>query len=153
MKVILFLEVDQVIYTKVHDAMFKMEAKGYEIFEKVIPLMGGFYIGIWMLRTIYEQFNKCGVTELLYVVRLGEKGTITRNVKGGDIKEGILLHNNFLQALLRHITDNQPLHKLQTVITHEIIHSMIHYCRHKMLPTLYRAMAAFMNIYLEMVNI
>ena len=105
-----------------------------------------------MLRTIYEQFNKCGVTELLFEVGLGKKGTIKRNVKGGDIKEGILLHNNFLQALLRHITDNQPLHKLQTVITHEIIHSMIHYCRHKMLPTLYRAMAAFMNIYLEMVN-
>ena len=101
MKVILFLEVDQVIYTKVHDAMFKMEAKGYEIFEKVIPLMGGFYIGIWMLRTIYEQFKKCGVTELLYAVGLGEKGTITRNVKGGDIKEGILLHNNFLQALFK----------------------------------------------------
>ena len=153
MKVILFLEVDQVIYTKVHDAMFKMEAKGYEIFEKVIPLMGGFYIGIWMLRTIYEQFNKCGVTELLYAVGLGEKGTITRNVKGGDIKEGILVHNNFLQALLRHITDNQALHKLQTIITHEIIDSMIHYFRHKTLPTLYRAMAAFMNIYLEMVNI
>ena len=153
MKVILFLEVDQVIYTKVHDAMFKMEAKGYEIFEKVIPLMGGFYIGIWMLRTIYEQFNKCGVTELLYAEGLGEKDTITRNVKGGDIKEGILLHNNFLQALLRHITDNQALHKLQTIITHEIIDSMIHYCRHKTLPTLYRAMAAFMNIYLEMVNI
>ena len=101
MKVILFLEVDQVIYTKVHDAMFKMEAKGYEIFEKVIPLMGGFYIGIWMSRTIYEQFNKCGVTELLYAVGLGEKGTITRNVKGGDIKEGIPLHNNFLQALFK----------------------------------------------------
>ena len=135
MKVILFLEVDQVIYTKVHDAMFKMEAKGYEIFEKVIPLMGGFYIGIWMLRTIYEQFNKCGVTELLSAVGLGEKGTIKKNVKGGDIKEGILLHKNFLQALLRHITDNQPLHKLQTAITHEIVHSMIHYCRHKTLPT------------------
>ena len=54
-----------------------------------------------MLRTIYEQFNKCGVTELLYAVGLGEKGTITRNVKGGDIKEGILLHNNFLQALFK----------------------------------------------------
>ena len=82
MKVILFLEVEQVIYTKALDAMFQMEAKGFEIFEKVIPRMGGFHIGICMLRPIYEQFNKCGVIELLFAVGLGEKCTIKRNVKG-----------------------------------------------------------------------
>ena len=36
----IFLEVDQPIYTKVLDAMFKMEAEGSEIFKKVIPRMG-----------------------------------------------------------------------------------------------------------------
>ena len=69
----IFLEVDQAIYTKVLDAMFKMEAEGFEIFKMVIPRMGGFHIGICMLRTIYEQFNKCGIVELLSGAGLGGK--------------------------------------------------------------------------------
>ena len=44
------------------------------------------------------------------------------------------------------------LDKLQTIITHETVDSMIHYCRHKTLPTLNGAMAVFMNMYLEIVN-
>ena len=44
------------------------------------------------------------------------------------------------------------LDKCQTIIAHETVDSMIHYCRHKTFPTLNGAMAAFMNIYLEMVN-
>ena len=83
----IFLEVDQAIYTKVLDAMFKMEAEGFEIFKKVIPRMGGFHIGICMLRTIYEQFNKCGIIGLLSTAGLVGKATIKRNLKGGEVKE------------------------------------------------------------------
>ena len=36
----IILEVDQAIYTKVIDAMFKMAAEGFEIFKKVIAGMG-----------------------------------------------------------------------------------------------------------------
>ena len=36
----IILEVDQAIYTKVIDAMFKMAAEGFEIFKKVIASMG-----------------------------------------------------------------------------------------------------------------
>ena len=43
--------------------------------------MGGFYIGLCMPRTIYEQFTICGIIEIL-----GEKGTIKGNLKGGDVK-------------------------------------------------------------------
>ena len=35
--------------------------------------MGGFHISICMLRTIYEQFNKCGIIELLSAAGLGGK--------------------------------------------------------------------------------
>ena len=51
-KKFIFLQVDQAIYTKVLNAMFKMEAEGFEIFKKVIPCLGCFHIGICMLRTI-----------------------------------------------------------------------------------------------------
>ena len=40
---IIFLAVDQAIYTKVLDAMFKQE-EGLEIFKKIIPRMGAFIL-------------------------------------------------------------------------------------------------------------
>ena len=59
--------------------------------------MGCFHIGIWILRTIYEELNKCGIS----AAGLGGKGTIWWNLKGG-VKEGILLHKKLYEALLRH---------------------------------------------------
>ena len=48
----IFSEVDKTIYTKVLDAMFKMEAEGFEIFKIFIRRIGDLHIGICMLRTI-----------------------------------------------------------------------------------------------------
>ena len=48
----IFSEVDKTIYTKVLDAMFKMEAEGFEIFKIFIRRIGDFHIGICMVRTI-----------------------------------------------------------------------------------------------------
>ena len=69
----IFLEVDQATYTKVLDAMFKVDAEGFEILKKVIPRMGGFRIDICVLRTIYEQFNKCGIIQLLFTAGIEGK--------------------------------------------------------------------------------
>ena len=55
-----------------------------------------------MLRTIYEQFNKCDIIELLSAAGLEGKGPIKTNIKGGDVKEGILPHKKLFEALLRH---------------------------------------------------
>ena len=157
----IFLELDQSIYTKVLDVMFKMEAEGSETFKKVIPRMGGFHIGICMLRTIYEQLNKCDIIELLSAADLGGKGTIERNVKGGDVKEGILPHKKLFEALLRdkitYIQNQCPdesedavftsiFDKLKTITTHEAVDSMIHYCRHKMLSTLNGTIVGFLKL-------
>ena len=43
---LIFLKVNQAVYTKVLNALFKMEPEEFEIFKKVIPGMGGFHIGI-----------------------------------------------------------------------------------------------------------
>ena len=48
----IFIKVDQAIYTKVIDAILKMESEGKKIFKVVIPRMGGFHIALCMLRTI-----------------------------------------------------------------------------------------------------
>ena len=48
----IILEVDQAIYTRILDAMFRMELDRSMIFDKVIPRMGGFHVVICMLKTI-----------------------------------------------------------------------------------------------------
>ena len=40
----IFLEVDQVIYAKVLDVMFKLENENNKIFDKIVVHMGGFHI-------------------------------------------------------------------------------------------------------------
>ena len=69
----IFLEVDEAVHEKVLDAMFNMEAEGFEIFKKVMPRISWFHIGICMLMTIYEQLNKYGIIELLSAAGLAKK--------------------------------------------------------------------------------
>ena len=45
---------------------------GFEEFKKVVLRMGGFRTGIRMLRTIYEELDKCGIS----AADLVGKGTI-----------------------------------------------------------------------------
>lgn len=48
----IFIEANQEIYTKVLDAMFKLEKDGKQVFKKIIPRMGGFHILICMQNNI-----------------------------------------------------------------------------------------------------
>ena len=54
---LIFLKVNQAVYTKVLNALFKMEAEEFEIFKKVIPGMGGLHIGICILRTFTNSLT------------------------------------------------------------------------------------------------
>ena len=53
----IILEVDQAIYTKILDVMFRIEHDGSIIFDKIIPRIGGFHIAICMLKAIFIRFN------------------------------------------------------------------------------------------------
>ncbi len=88
----MFLEVDQAIYAKVLDAMFKMDADGSDIFTKLIPRMGGFHLTMCMLKTIYSRFKDSGLITWLVYSGCGGEGTITNALKGGDVKHAIQLH-------------------------------------------------------------
>ena len=57
----LFLEVDQAIYTKVLDVMFRIEFDGKQIFDKIVPRMGGFHVLLCLLRTIFSRFKGSGL--------------------------------------------------------------------------------------------
>ena len=57
----IILEHDQAIYTKILDAMFRMELDGSMIFDKIIPRMVGFHIVICMLKTIFSKFKDSGI--------------------------------------------------------------------------------------------
>ena len=88
----MFLEVDQAIYCKPLDAMFRMESNGNRIFDKLIPRMGGFHVIICVLRAIYSGFKDSGMVEWLVYSGIGGKGTITSALNGGDVKRAIFLH-------------------------------------------------------------
>ena len=48
----IILEVEQTIYTKILDVMFRMELEGSIIFDKIISKMGGFHIVICIMKTM-----------------------------------------------------------------------------------------------------
>ena len=97
----IFMEVDQAIYHKILDAMFRMEKEGTAKFGKVIPGMGRFHVVLCMTRTIYSRFKQAGIVELLSSAGLGGKGTIKKALKGGDTKEALYLHKLLSEAFLR----------------------------------------------------
>ena len=97
----MFIEADQAIYTKVLDAMFKLENDGKGVFKKIIPRMGGFHILMCMLKTIYSLFKNIGFIQLLSSAGMGGMGTLRKFLKGGDVKEGIEVHKKLFEALMR----------------------------------------------------
>ena len=58
----MFIEVDQAIYSKLLDAMFKMSEDGHDVFSKLIPRMGGFHIIMCMLKTYGSQMVQISVS-------------------------------------------------------------------------------------------
>ena len=85
----IFIEADQAIYTTVLDAMFEMRNDGENMFERIIPRMGGFHITICILRTRYRIHSKIGFVQILAKAGLGEIGSLKRTLKGGDVNEAI----------------------------------------------------------------
>ena len=163
----IFIEADQAIYTKMLDAMFKLESEGKEVFKKIIPRMGGFHILMCMLKTIFSLFKNIGFIQLLNSVGMGGMGTIKKLFKGSDVKEGIELHKKLFEALLRtkidfllanknSIIDNDLAKDLDDVIgnasikTVEVAQSKIQV---NQIPQAVGDMGRLMEIYLEMVNL
>ena len=158
----IFIEADQAIYTKVLDAMFKMEDE--EFLNKVIPRMGGFHITICMLRTIYSLFERCGIVQLLHTAGLGGLGSVRKALKGGDVKEGILLNKKLYEALLRSkimyldevgeeaLVDSDVVEELRNDLSIKGIQKALSSGVFKSLPKLKGNMARILDIYIEMVD-
>ena len=95
----MFIEVDQAIYTKVLDAMFKLQSEGTNIFSQMVPRMGGFHVILCMVRTIFARFKDSGLIQWLVYSGVGGEGTVANALKGGDVKH---LHKLMFEAILRH---------------------------------------------------
>ena len=78
-----------------------MRNDGKDMFEKIIPRMGGFRITICMLCTIYCIYSKIGFVQILAKAELGRIGSLKRTLKGGDVNEAIRLHKTLFEALVR----------------------------------------------------
>ena len=61
----IFLEVDQVIYSKVLQVLFAYCKKGNRKFEKCIVHTRGFYVILYLSRSLYSSFKDSGIIELL----------------------------------------------------------------------------------------
>ena len=97
----IFIKTDQTIHTKVLDVMLALKNKGEYLFPTIIPRMGSFHIGMCMLRTIYSLFKRYNIVLLLSSAGLGGLGTVKEALTCSDAKEGINLHKELYEALLR----------------------------------------------------
>ena len=57
----IFLEVDQAIYNKVLQVLFAYQKKENRKFDKLIVRMGGFYVILCLLRTVYSRLKDSGI--------------------------------------------------------------------------------------------
>ena len=166
----IFLEVDQAIYTKVLDVMFKLEDEGNNVFDKIILRMGGFHVIICLLRTIYSRFKDSGMIEILSSSGLGGETSITYALKGGgDIKYGIHLRKKLYEALIRTKisyllkTDEQvkinfenfkaPVNSIRDNICEQNLQALIDDPSFQPLPKLQGDMSEWLESYLEMVDL
>ena len=97
----MFIEVDQAIYSKLLDVMFKMSEDGHDVFSKLIPRMGGFHIIMCMLKITFSRFKDSGIIKLFVQSGISGEGTIKHALKGGDVKFGIHLHKLMFEAIIR----------------------------------------------------
>ena len=149
--------------------MFLLKDKGEDFIPTIIPRMGGFHIGMCMLRTIYSLFKRCGMLQLLSSAGLGGLGTVKKTLTGRNVKEGIILHKKLYEALLRtkieyvdvfkheavKETDTASNDESDTVLRQEVnrenFENIILKGKIELLPTSsYGDMAWFMDTYIEM---
>ena len=97
----IFLEVDQAIYCKVLQVLFKSQQEGSRLYDNLIVRMGGFHIILYILRTIYSRFKGSGIVELLAEAGVGGEGTIKAGMSGSNVKQGIRYYKLLFEALLR----------------------------------------------------
>ena len=85
----IFLEVGQAIYNKVLQVLFNQQARYPSFCNKLIVRMGGFYVVLCLLKTIYSRFYNSGIVELLVEAGVGSDGSIRSAMKSSDVKLGI----------------------------------------------------------------
>ncbi|MES9880764.1 MAG: hypothetical protein ABW185_07775, partial [Sedimenticola sp.] len=124
----IFLEVDQAIYNKVLQVIFKYKEDGSARFDNVIVRMGGFHIIMCLMKSIYSRFNGSGLVELLSEAGVGAEGTIKAGLNGSNVKQGIRYYKLLFEAILRSkldfldngdvhpATTDIPIHELPTAI-------------------------------------
>ena len=59
----LILEVDQAIYTKVLDVMFRIKFDGKQIFDKIVPRVGAFHVLLFVAHQ-FSRFKDSGLYTL-----------------------------------------------------------------------------------------
>ena len=72
----MYIEVDQAIYSKLLDAMFKICKNGHDKFLEIIPRIGGFHIIMCMLKTIFLRCKDSEIIELFVYSGISGEATI-----------------------------------------------------------------------------
>lgn len=91
----MFIEVDQAIYAKVLDSMFKMNVNYLTLFQNFSQEYQVFTL------QMYYCFENSGFINSLFYSGCSGEGTIINALRGGEVKHGIQLYKFICEAIFR----------------------------------------------------
>ena len=96
----IFLEAE-VIHNKVLQFLFKYHQEKSIYFDNIKVRIGGFYITMCLIKTIYSRFQGSKLVKLLSEAGVGSEGTIKAGLSGSNVKQIIRYYKLLFEALLR----------------------------------------------------
>ena len=99
------LVVDQPVYALI----LEIKNKNHVLFEKILPVLGGFHSACSFLRIIYWRFKWSGLEDLAVAAGMIEPGSVDGAITGGHYERGIQIHKLIYESLVCILRKNSEL--------------------------------------------
>ena len=99
------LVVDQPEYALI----LEIKNKNHVLFEKILPVLGGFHSSCSFLRIIYWRFKWSGLEDLAVAAGMIEPGSVDGTITGGHYERGIQIHKLIYESLVCILRKNSEL--------------------------------------------
>ena len=84
----------------VHALLFEIKSKNVVLFEKILPVLGGFHTVCAFLSVIHQGFRGSGHKDLAVAAVMIEPGSVDDAVKGGHYKREMRIHKLTFEPLV-----------------------------------------------------
>lgn len=88
---------DQPVYALI----LEIKNENPELFEKILPVLGGFHTSCAFLSVIYRRFKGSGLSDLAVAAGMVESGSVDAAIRGGHYKRGMRIHKLIYECLIR----------------------------------------------------